>query len=58
MVSDMKTNKKLSPIITELFMRGGKLNISLVFISESENFKLVALKAKFWYSEDVNKNPI
>ena len=43
----MKTNKKLSPIITELFMRGGKLNISLVFISESENFKLVALKAKF-----------
>ena len=31
----MKSNKKLSPIITELFLRERKLNISLVFISQS-----------------------
>ena len=28
-------NKKLNSIITELFIRGGKLNISLVFITQS-----------------------
>ena len=31
----MKYDKKLSPIITELFLRGRKLNISLVFTSQS-----------------------
>ena len=31
----MKCNKKLSPIVTELFLRERKLNISLVFISQS-----------------------
>ena len=35
MIADIKSNKKLSPIVTELFLRGRKLNISLVFISES-----------------------
>ena len=35
MVADMKSNKKLSPIVTELFLRGRKLNISLLFISHS-----------------------
>ena len=35
MVADMESNKKLSPIVTELFLRGRKLNISLVFISQS-----------------------
>ena len=35
MVADMESNKKLSPKVTELFLRGKKLNISLVFISES-----------------------
>ena len=34
MIADMETNKKLSPIVTELFLRGRKLNISLVFISQ------------------------
>ena len=32
MMADMKSNKKLSPIVTELFLRGRKLNISLIFI--------------------------
>ena len=35
MTADMLSNKKLNPIITELFIRGRKLNISLVFITQS-----------------------
>ena len=31
----MLNNEKLNPIVTELFIRGGKLNISLVFITQS-----------------------
>ena len=30
-----KLNKNLSPTVTDLFLRGGKHNISLVFISQS-----------------------
>ena len=33
MISDMLNNKKLNPIVTQLFIRGKKLNISLVFIN-------------------------
>ena len=35
MNADMLNNKNLNPIITELFIRGRKLNISLVFITQS-----------------------
>ena len=35
MISDVIYNKKLNSIVTELFIRGRKLNISLVFISQS-----------------------
>ena len=35
MIADMQSNKKLIPIVTELFLRKRKLNISLVFISQS-----------------------
>ena len=35
MIADMISNKKLSPIVTELFIRGGKLSISTVFITQS-----------------------
>ena len=35
MISDMINNKKLNSIVTELFIRDRKLNISLVFITES-----------------------
>ena len=31
----MLSNKKLNPIVTELFIRGRKLNIYLVFITQS-----------------------
>ena len=35
MIADILSNKKLNPIVTELFIRGRKLNISLVFITQS-----------------------
>ena len=35
MIADMLSNKKLHPIVTELFIRGRKLDISLVFITQS-----------------------
>ena len=31
MITDMRRNKKLNPIVTELFNRGRKLSISIVF---------------------------
>ena len=35
MIADMLSNKKLDPIVNELFIRSRKLNISLVFITQS-----------------------
>ena len=35
MIADMINNNKLNPIVTELFIRGRKLNISIVFIAQS-----------------------
>ena len=32
---DIINNQKLNPGVTELFIRGGKLNISIVFITQS-----------------------
>ena len=35
MIADMVSNKKLNPIVAELFIRGRKLNISLVCFTQS-----------------------
>ena len=35
MIADMLSSKKLNPRVTELFIRGTKLKISLVFITQS-----------------------
>ena len=35
MVTDIMTNRRFQTIIKELFIRGKKLNISLVFITQS-----------------------
>ena len=35
LIADMHTNQKLNPIVTELFIKGRKLNISLVFVTQS-----------------------
>ena len=34
MTADIKSNKKLSSVVTELFLKGGKLNISVFFTSQ------------------------
>ena len=35
MIADVINNKKLNPIVSELFITGRKLNISIVFITKS-----------------------
>ena len=44
-ISDMPSNKKINPIVTELFIRGRQLNTSLFFVAQSyfvvpENIRL------------------
>ena len=39
MIADMLSNKKRNSLVTELFTRGRKLNISIVFITQS-NFSV------------------
>ena len=34
MIADMLSNRKFNPIVTELFIRSRKLNISMVFITK------------------------
>ena len=38
MIADMISNKTLNRIVTELFIRGRKLNISFAFITQSYFF--------------------
>ena len=35
MIADLLSKKKFTPIVTELFIRGRKLNISIVYITQS-----------------------
>ena len=35
MIADMINNKELNPLVTELFIRGRKLNISIVVITQT-----------------------
>ena len=35
MIADILSNKNLNPVVTELFIRGRKQNISLGFITQS-----------------------
>ena len=35
LIADMLSNKRLNPVVTELFITGRKPNISLVFITQS-----------------------
>ena len=53
----MESNKKLSPVITELFLRGRKLVILLVFISQS-HFKVpktIRLNATYYFIMKISK---
>ena len=48
MMADMINNKKLNPIVTELFITGRKLNIFIAFVTQSY----------FRIPKDVRLNPI
>ena len=45
MIGDM-INKELNPLVTELFIRGRKLNISIVFITQSYFKQFYTLRLK------------
>ena len=47
MIADIMTNNEFKPIIKELFIRCRKLNISLVFITQSYFFSSKGCKIKF-----------
>ena len=51
MITDMLSNKKLNPIVTELFIRGRKLYISLVFITQFYFFvpKTIGLNSRHYF---------
>ena len=34
MIADVMNNKKLNPLVIELFIKGRKLNISIVFVTQ------------------------
>ena len=53
-IADMESNKKLSPKVTKLFLRGKELNISLVFISQSY-FKVPKTKCSTLYYDENSK---
>ena len=59
MIADMETKKRLNLVVAELFMRGRKLNILLVFILQSY-FKVPEDKAKckalFSHENTLQKN--
>ena len=55
MIADMINNKKLNSIVTGLFIRGRKLNISIVFITQSY-FKLpvdVRLNSTYFFIMEI-----
>ena len=52
MIADMLSNKKLNPIVTDLFIRDRKVNISLVFITQSyfDVPKTIRLNSKHYFT--------
>ena len=50
MIADMINNNKLNLIVTGLFIRGRKLNISRVFITQSY-FKVSTFQAKVKFNK-------
>ena len=61
MIADMINNKNLNVIVTELFIRGSKLNISVVFMTQSyfKVTKNVTLKTThFFIAKILNKREL
>ena len=59
-IGDMQGNKKLNPIVTELFIRGRKLNIFLVFITQSYFAvpKSIGLNSVLYFMKFPNKGEL
>ena len=57
MIDDMINNKKLNPVVTKLFIRGRKLNISIVFITQSyfKLLKYVTLNSVYFFIMKIPK---
>ena len=51
MITNILSNKKLNSVVTELFIRGSKIKISLLFIMQSlfEVPKIVRLNTKHYF---------
>ena len=51
-IADILSNKKLNPIVTELFIRWRKLNISLAFLTQSvpKNIRLNSTHYFFFWN--------
>ena len=65
MIADMVNNKGLHPVVTELFIGGRKLNISLVFAMQSyfqvpKNVRLNTIPSLWIFQTDksFNKSPL
>ena len=58
MITDMINNKKLNSVVTELFIRGRKLNISLVFITQSYFKVRLNTTYSLFYNEISNKREL
>ena len=60
MTADLINHKKLNPLVTELFIRGRKLNISIVFITQSYSkvSKDVTLNSKHFVMIIPNKGEL
>ena len=59
-IADMINNKKLNPVVTELFIRGRQLNISIAFITQSY-FKVpkdVRLNSTLFFMKTPNKREL
>ena len=54
MIADIMSNKKFQAIIKELFIRCRKLNISLVFITQSYFSKDVRLNSRHYLISKIN----
>ena len=60
MIADMINNKKLNPVVTEFFIRGRKLSISFVFITQSyfKVPKVVRLNSTHFFMKIPNKREL
>ena len=55
MIADIESNNKLSSIVTELFLRGRKLNISLISQSYFKVPKTIRLNATHYFIKKIPK---